>query len=182
MANFLVSKYKLKMFAYRVRGLAREIIGKRGERKRARIFSAFAILAIVILIASISVYGLGLKSTAEGGTQISAATSLTYDGVSIHAKAARIIGGVSDYSATAKKGANDTIRFTLTVSNANTATPTTSTDVKFTLPSGFTFLNMVTTPAGLPAKTGPDTNGVILWSGYNAPVGESTIVFDTKAP
>jgi len=172
-----MSKYKLRMFSYRTKSFLKNFFGAEGKRG-SRIFSIFAILVMVLLVASISIYGLNLKGKAENQTQISAVTIVNYDGVFIHTKAARIVSGVSDYSATVKSG--DTIRFTLTVSNASTNS--TATDVKFTLPAGFSFVSMVTTPAGLPAKVGPDANGVIMWPGYSAPVGESVIEFDTKAP
>ena len=183
MPSVYVSKYKLKMFLYRGRSLLREIVGKRGERKRARIFSIFAVLAIILLVASFSVYGLNLKTGAQGGTQISATTTLTYDGVSIHAKAENITSPANSFlgSATAKRGNNDIIKFTLTVSNASSTA--TATDVKFTLPSGFTFNSMITT--GLPAYTSAtDANGLttLTWSGYSAQAGDSTIVFTATAP
>jgi len=185
--NSYMSRYKWRMFSYRIKSFLKNIFGNK-EKRGSRIFSIFAVLIMVLLIASISVYGLNLKSRAENQTQISSTTFLAYDGVSIHTKAARIVGGVSDYSATAKSG--DTIRFTLTVSNANTAN--TSTDVKFTLPAGFSYQGMKngTIPSGSPNKescTGAtaaagDTPLVLYWCAYNAIVGESMIEFDTKAP
>lgn len=104
-------------------------------------------------------------------------TTLTYDGVSIHTKARNISRPEAAYSATAKRGLNDTIEFTLTVTNASASA--TTTDVKFTLPAGFTFQGMT---SGSTPTSGPDGTGTIYWNGYNAPAGESSLVFTTQAP
>lgn len=174
--NSYMSKYKWRMFSYRTQSFFKDIFGSKAKRG-SRVFSIFAVLVLFLLVISISLYGLNLKSRAENQTQISASTFLTYDGVSIHTKASHLTGGVPDYTATAKSG--DTVQFTLIVSNANTAPS--PVDVKFTLPTGFSFAAMVAPiPTGLPSMTGP-VNSVIMWSNYLAPIGESTIIFNTTA-
>jgi hypothetical protein len=184
----LPSSYKLKMLSYRAKSILRGIVGRRGERKRARIFSIFAVLAIVVLIASLSVYGFNLQGKAEGGTEISGTGNFTnnynypYQGISIHTKAETLLtdGVTPRGDATVKKGNGDVVRFTLTVTNSNTTTK--SVDVKFTLPTGFIFGALVAPiPPGLPMMMGP-TSGVITWTGYQAPAGDSAIIFTTNGP
>lgn len=180
------------MISYRAKNILRGIIGKRGEKKRARIFSVLAIFAITILISSISVYGFNLRGGAEG-TNISATGTINnnynynYQGVSIHTKAETIdpATGLPRGDATVRKGGTgtpatlDVVRFTLTVSNADSATK--PVDVKFTLPTGFTFNAMVASPPGLPPTPAP-VDGVITWTAYPAPSGDTTIVFNTNGP
>lgn len=182
------------MISYRAKNIVRGIIGKRGERKRARIFSIFAILAIVVLVSSLSVYGFNLKSGAEGNTNISATGAINnnynfnYQGISIHTKAETLdAGGNPRGDATVKKGNSDIVQFTLTVSNADTTTKT--TDVKFTLPTGFSYESMVS-PATAPKKDScagasmiAKDVGVMYWCGYSAPANsDTTIVFKTNGP
>ena len=101
-----------------------------------------------------------------------------YKGVSIHTKAETLNpdGVTPRGDTTTKKGVGDKVKFTLTVSNADVAK---QVDVKFTLPAGFSYSNSVSGPAPLQAS---GATGLLTWAPYNAPKGDSTIVFDTNAP
>jgi uncharacterized repeat protein (TIGR01451 family) len=103
-------------------------------------------------------------------------TNVTYDGVSIHTKARNISRPEAAYSATAKKGLNDIIEFTLTVSNAGNPA---NTDVKFDLPAGFSYLAPV---SGQAPSQATGATGTLTWPPHTYPTGESTIIFTTKAP
>ncbi len=92
-----------------------------------------------------------------------------YKGVSVHTK----VVGPDGETATARSG--DEVTFTLTVNNPESAAK--STDVRFTLPPGFTYV------AGSASNSSFSQAGqVMTWSGYSAPVGDSTITLRALVP
>jgi len=201
MPNVLPTKYRIRIALYRTKVFLRSVfLGKeRGAPKKSRIFSVLFSFIVVAFLASLSIYGFNLRGIAQDGiTRISSGDnvinntySYSYKGVSIHTKAENISTDLSyQNTATVRKGADPAhqVKFTLTITNNDATKPV---DVKFTLPSGFTYDSMVS-PATAPKKdscTGvdmtnvdPNNKGVMYWCGYSAISGESTIIFKTTAP
>ncbi len=126
------------------------------------------LLLVLVLILSVVASSLKLKTEAADNI-INNNYNYTYKGISIHTK----VTGPDGVSATAKKG--DTVTFTLTINNPDTVAK--STDVKFTLPPGFTYI------AGSASNTGFTQAGqVMTWTGYSAAVGDSTITLKALVP
>uniref|UniRef100_A0A7C4M4Y1 DUF5057 domain-containing protein n=1 Tax=candidate division CPR3 bacterium TaxID=2268181 RepID=A0A7C4M4Y1_UNCC3 len=121
-----------------------------------------------------------------GATNYENTYNYNYKGISIHTKAQNI-NGSTEYlnTATVKRGSGHKVRFTLTVNNADVAKPV---DVRFTLPATFSYSNMIspaiTPKAGSCAGVNMPAGGtdVMYWCGFNAPVGDSTIIFEVNAP
>lgn len=178
---------------YRVRIALRKAVGIfKGDRevkvrhisKPVKVFIGFGVVIALVLTAWNFGFGGGkgfLKTSAESG--VTNNYNYSYDGISIHTK----VVGPDGKTATVKKGNGEVAVFTLTVSNPGTENK--NTDVKFTMPPGFSFKKMVYPSSLVPKKDScggglfqEGDQGVMYWCGYSATVGSSEIVFETKVP
>ena len=90
------------------------------------------------------------------------------------------IGNIIAYKGSATVGGPERdLLYKLIISNPNKVNQ--KTNLKFTLPKGYTFNGMVSgsEPSAGSIVTGP---GDIIWSDYDAPGGESTVSFKVKVP
>ncbi|HRY60486.1 MAG TPA: hypothetical protein P5096_03830 [Patescibacteria group bacterium] len=101
-----------------------------------------------------------------------------YKGVSIHTKLENTTD--STMYATAKRGANQTVKVTLTVSNGDTADKL--VDVKYILPAGFNYTSGTAKKDGAALADPVVTGSILLWSGFSAKAGDTVITFDTVLP
>ena len=175
-----ITKYKVKVFLAKTKRAFDSfyVDSIRQKPRKRRILGSLFALALII---STSVYGLNLQGKAQVNTKASATDpnaitnnyNFAYDGVSVHVKA--VNKSNENFTGTATGRSGDTITFTLTINNPSQSPK--NTDVKFTLPAGFTY---VAGSASNPNFTSDSVD--MVWSGYSAPAGESIITLDTLVP
>lgn len=148
-----------------------------GSKKRKNILALSGlVLLVVIAFASFK-----LGSFAAGETRISN-YNFNYQGVTIHTKAVNLkdaSGATTDRTGTATAKTGDIVQFVLTVNNPGAVR---EVDVKFTLPTGFTYNAGKSTPIPPDSETPPFANNTLIWTAYTAPAGDSAITLETIAP
>jgi len=142
-----------------------------------KILGFLLILLIVVALASFFV----LRATAQNTYNLSYPTTLKYEGVSVHTKVENLMGSLTtnDFYGTATAKSGDTVTFTLTINNPEEVPK--DTDVKFTLPPGFTYINNSASNLNFIPKP-PAVGGTMTWVEYSAPVGDSTITLQALVP
>lgn len=132
-------------------------------------------LALVLSATNFVNYKNRLATSAAG--DIINNTNLSYVGVSVHTKAI----GPDGRTATVRKGNGDVVTFELTITNADVNTR--ESDLKFTLPAGFTYGGI--TIQGVTCQTNPTTPdgaNTIYWRRCQIPPGERKTILRTTAP
>jgi len=176
-----ITQYRIKAFFSKSKKRISDFyFGQMRDHLRKR--RTYGTIVAILAVATISFYGLSLRGQTGDSKNASAADSTTnitnnynfaYDGVSINVKAENISNEGFVGTATARSG--DKVRFTLTINNPTASTKV--TDVVFNLPAGFSYVD------GTASNSGFTSDGVqMLWNGYSAPAGNSTITFETLVP